>query len=506
MKEMIPHILLQIVVAPIIASIFIFLTKHKIGERSGWVAGITLLYTTVLLCIAGIRVYQGEIIYEEYPIGPKVRFDLLADGLSLPVALIMNLCCAVLAFYSIHYVEHRIEVIYGKVDKRTWLVYYTRFFFLFLFFSTGFMGISFATNLIAMYFFMEILTIIPLYFIMAQFGYSEFMERFKVALMCLFWGIAGATLFLIGILLAYTQIGNFEITRLNALAGNPSVTWVISFILLGLFIKLAIFPLHVWMPWVHAEHPTCIAGLLAVYANIGAYVMVRVLILPLYNDFKVFGMPIMIIALFTMVYGSLLTLAQNDVKRFCACSTISQISYSILGLGAHTLMSIEGGLFFFLSHIMGKTILFSTAGILVYVTGIRDMREMGGLASKMPVTATLWIMGAMMLSAFPPFMSFPSEWIMFTGIFIFGTQNSSIALLIAIMGVSAIALTITYTFWSVKRIFFGPLNPNLANDKVKDPPLTMSIPLLFLVVISIIMGLYPKPFMDLLHSVIRGIL
>jgi len=503
---MIPHILLQIVIVPIIASLFIFLTRPKMGEKAGWVAAITLLYTTVLLCIAGIRVYQGEIIYEEYPIGPKVRFDLLADGLSLPVALIINLCCVALAFYSMHYVEHRIEAIYGKVDKRTWLIYYTRFFFLFLFFSTGFMGISFATNLIVMYFFMEILTVIPLYFIMAQFGYSDFMERFKVALMCLFWGIAGATFFLIGILFAYTKISSFEISILHILSGNSSTIWFILFILVGLFIKLAIFPFHVWMPWVHAEHPTCIAGLLAVYANIAAYVMVRVLILPLSNDFKMFSLPIMILALFTMVYGSLLTLAQNDVKRFCACSTISQISYSILGLSAHTLWSIEGGILFFLSHIMGKTIFFSTAGILVYITGIRDMREMGGLASKMPITAILWIMGAMTLSAFPPFISFPSEWIMFTGIFKFGTEGSSIALFIAIIGVSAIALTVTYTFWSVKRIFFGPLKPNLSNDEIKDPPLMMSIPLLFLAVVSIILGLYPKPLMDLLHSVIKGVL
>ena len=499
-----PHILLQILVGPVIASVFIFLTRYKIGRKAGWIAGTTLLYTTALLCIAGLRLYQGGIIYEEYPLGPKVRFDLLADGLSLPIALIINLCCVVLAFYSIHYIEHRIDVIYGEADKKTWMIFYSRFFSLFLFFSTGFMGISFATNLIAMYFFMEILTIIPLYFIMGQFGYSDFISRFKIAFMCVFWGIAGATFFLIGILLAYTQLGNFEISELHTLAGNPSVTWIILLILLGLFTKLAIFPLHVWMPWVHAEHPTCIAGLLAAYANIGAYVMVRVVILPLYADFKIFGIPIMIMALFTMIYGSLLTLAQNDVKRFCACSTISQISYSVLGLGAYTALSIEGGLFFFLSHIMGKTILFSTAGILVYVTGIRDMREMGGLAAKMPMTATLWIIGAMMLSAFPPFSSFPSEWIMFTGILLSGTPGSSLVLVIALIGIAAIALTITYTFWSVKKIFFGPLKSNLSSHEIKDPPLTMSVSLLFLAAVSMILGLYPKPIMDLFHLVIGG--
>ena len=83
---MIPHILLQILIAPVIASVIIFLTRHKIGAKAGWISGITLLYTSVLLCVAGLRVYGGEIIYEKYPLGPEVSLNLLADGLSLPVA------------------------------------------------------------------------------------------------------------------------------------------------------------------------------------------------------------------------------------------------------------------------------------------------------------------------------------------------------------------------------------------------------------------------------------
>ncbi|MBL7195640.1 MAG: NADH-quinone oxidoreductase subunit M [Desulfobacterales bacterium] len=500
---MIPHILLQIVVVPVVASIIIFLTRSKIGEKAGWIAGITLLYTTALLCITALRVYQGEIIYEEYPIGPEVSLNLLADGLSLSVALIINLISVALAFYSIHYVEHRVEVIYGEVDKKTktWLIYYTRFFWLFLFFPVGFMGVCFATNVIVLYFFMELLTIIPLYFIMAQFGYSDYITRHKVALMCLFWGVGGATLFLIGILLAHTQIGSFEISELPNLAGNPLTFWIALIILLGLAIKLAIVPLHVWMPWVHAEHPTCIAGLLAVYANIAVYIMVRVLILPLHEDLKVFCMPILVFALITMVYGSLLTLAQTDVKRFCACSTISQLSYSVFGIGAMTIWGIEGGLFYFLSHILGKAILFSTAGILVYVTGIRDMRQMGGLWSKMPIVAILWISGSLILSALPPTSGFVGKWILFTGAFHRMYENP-IGLIIVILAILSTILTLVYTFLAGIRIFFGPLNPELSNDKIKDPPLIMSVPLLILAVLAFILGVYPKPLLTCLHSVI----
>jgi formate hydrogenlyase subunit 3/multisubunit Na+/H+ antiporter MnhD subunit len=281
--------------------------------------------------------------------------------------------------------------------------------------------------------------------------------------------------------------------------------WSILLILIALLIKMAVVPFQVWMPWVHAEHPTCIAGLLAVYANIAAYVLVRAIIFPLAADFKAFAIPLMIMALITMVYGSFLTMAQTDVKRFAACSTISQLAYSLLGISSLTVAGIEGGMFFFLGHIMGKTILFSTAGILVYTTGTRDMRELGGLAQKMPITATLWIMGAMMLSGFPPMSSFPAEWIMFTGIFKTGVQTMPTGLIVAILAASAIILTVAYTFRSVKIIFFGPLNPALANDKIKDPPLSMSIPLLLIAATSITLGVYPKLAINLFHLVVGGL-
>jgi len=212
----------------------------------------------------------------------------------------------------------------------------------------------------------------------------------------------------------------------------------------------------------------------------------------------------MVLALVTMVYGSLLTMAQTDIKRLAACSTISQIAYSVLGLGALTVVSVEGGMFFFLSHIMGKTIFFSTAGIVVYTTGIRDMREMGGLARKMPVTATLWLIGCMMLSGFPPFSSFTAEWLMFTGIFERGVLDGGFDLLIAIGGVVAILLTVAYSFGAARQIFFGPLSPALESKDVSDPRWTMTVPLLVVAAVSVLLGMYPRLVMDLFHAVIAS--
>ena len=494
---MMPYILTQTIIVPVIAAIVILLTRRILAKKAAFIAGIALLYTTALLCIMSIRLYQGTVISEGYLWGPYVSFGLLADGLSLPIALIINIICTALAFHSLRYMEQRVDILYGEEDEKTKINYYTAYFGLYLLVSAAFMGICFATNLIILYLFIELL-IIPFYLLISYFGY---IDRFRVAVMCFLWGIVGGTFVLFASVLVYSQIGSFDISELDALAGTPIAVWVALLIFIGLFIKMAVFPLHVWMPWVDGEAPTCIAASLTIYANLAAYVIVRVLILPLHDDLKVFSIPIMILALITIIYGALLAMAQTDVKRLCACSTIGQISFSVIGLGALTIWSIEGGLYYFLSHILGKAILFSTAGIVVYVTGIRDMKKMGGLIHKMPITATLWIIAATILTGVPLTSGFTGKWILFTGVF--AAYPSYVGQAIAILGILATILTAVYTFGAAKRIFFGPLKPELANDtKIRDPPLTMTIPLLILAVISIIIGLYPKPILELFHSVI----
>jgi NADH-quinone oxidoreductase subunit M len=269
--------------------------------------------------------------------------------------------------------------------------------------------------------------------------------------------------------------------------------------LVGLATKLAIIPLHVWMPWVHAEHPTCIAGLLAIYANIAAYVAVRVLILPLPEDMQVFSLPLMVLSMLTMAYGAFLTLAQTDAKRFCACSTISQISYSVFGIAAMNVLGLMGGIFYFLSHILGKAILFSTAGILVYTVETRNLRSMSGLWHRMPLTAVLWFSAALILSALPPTSGFVGKWLFFTGAFQ-KVQAQPFGLAIVVMAIMSTLMTLIYTFLVGIRIFFGQPNPDF--DSATDPPLTMSIPLICLVLLSLILGLFPQPLLNLIRSVV----
>ncbi|THB78145.1 MAG: hypothetical protein D3926_13790 [Desulfobacteraceae bacterium] len=206
------------------------------------------------------------------------------------------------------------------------------------------------------------------------------------------------------------------------------------------------------------------------------------------------------LALVTMVYGACLTLAQTDIKRFCACSTISQISYSVFGVGAMTALGIQGGIFYFLSHILGKAVLFSTAGMVVYVTGQRDMTKMGGLSGQLPTQMVLWMMAAMILSALPPTSGFVGKWLFFNGAFQRASSHPAGILMIVIAVLSTL-LTLVYTFGAGFRIFFGQSAGG--TGRIKKAPLSMALPVLMLALLSLILGIYPEPVLTLFASVIQ---
>lgn len=494
-----PAPLLQAVLIPTISVPIIALAGRRLGKRSSWAAGSILAYTNLLLLWTAYDLWLGgEPVLEVYA-WSNALFDLemgfYADGLSIVVALAVNLVCNALVIFSTEYLDHRIHVIYQRESKPLNALYYS----LFLLFSTGLLGICFATNLIEVYVFLDVL-LIPLYFIMDHFGY---ITRHRVATMCFIWGFVAGALFLVGSIMVFSQTGSFLISDLPALLGKPLAIWASLFMILGILIKLAVFGFHVWLPWVHAEHPSCIAGVLAVIVGIENYLIARIFVQNLLGIFELFSLPLMVWAVITMVYGAYLTIAQDDVKRLYACSTIGQTAYSLLGLASCTAFGAVGGIFYFVSHAFGKAILFSLAGALVYRTGVRDMRLMGGLARAMPVSATLCILGSMVLSAIPPLSGFPAEWVMFIGIFEAGMGNDTLYFAIAIVGIFATFLTPVYTFWPVMRIFFGPPPPTMVN--VREAPISMLAPLIALALASFLIGVFPELITRLLVPAFAGI-
>jgi formate hydrogenlyase subunit 3/multisubunit Na+/H+ antiporter MnhD subunit len=490
---LIPYVLLQTIVVPLVMAPVLALVGRRVGKRMGWIVAAVLSYTTILLLLTGLALWNGAGRVEEEYVWSTVVFSLKfgfkADGLSLPVALIMNLVCAASAVYSVRYMERKIEQLYGKENKGMYAVYYS----VYLLFAIGLTGVALSTNLIELYVFVE-LALIPSYFMIDLFGYEE---RHRVGIMYFIWNHIGAALFLVGIVLAFSgNGGSFDITALSAVSGSSLGFWVCLLILLGWLIKMGTFGFHVWLPHAYSEYPSSVAAISAV-VGLSGYVIVRLLFVQMYDSFQVFSLPLMILALVTMVYGALLTIAQDDINRLYACSTISQTAYTLLGIASLTSFGVAGGIFLFLSQTVGKCILFAIAGILIAQTALRDIRQMRGLARKLPLTATLCILGSMVLSGVPPLSGFQAEWIMFVGVFQEG-QALNWNLAIAIIGIFTIVLTSVYTFWPMIRIFFGQVPEQLKN--VKEAPLSMTLPLFVLALVSLLMGIFPDLIMRFLHS------
>ena len=492
---LIPKPLLQSILLPVLIAIPIGIFGKRLGKKSGWIALATLLYSTILLSLVGLEFIETLTpLSEDYLWSGliKLTFSFIADGLSIPTAITMALMGVSITIYSIPYMEKRIHELYPEDQGSMYGIYYLNHMFL----IAGLIGIALSTNTILLYLFLE-LTMIAAYLLMDFFGYAD---RHRVAIMYFIWSHVGAGLLLMGVVLTYIETGSFSISAISDLSGKPIAILVSFFIIVGLLIKMAAFGFHVWLPHVHGEHLAHVAGIIATLAGMSNYLLVRLLAINLPSVFSMFSIPLMIWALVTMVYGAFLTLAQDDTKRLYACSTISQTAYSLLGIASCTALGIVGGIFYFLSHVLGKMMLLCIAGIILHQTGLRDMNKMGGLAKTMPLTAALTVMGSMILSAIPPLSGFQAEWIMFVGIFRQGFQGSTTGLLIALIGIFATFLTLIYTFWPIKRIFFGPLPDELKN--VKRAPLVMTMPLLILAIISIILGIYPDILMKFLNSAI----
>jgi formate hydrogenlyase subunit 3/multisubunit Na+/H+ antiporter MnhD subunit len=483
------YLLLLSIVVPLVAAVLCLFAAPSLGRRVGWLAFFSLGLTTVLLVLFdGPQLFSGGApISESYPWAQSagLTFGFLADGLSFPVAVLMNLVLAATAVYSMPYMATRVKSLYGVERRSSYGIYYLSF----LLVASGLLGIVFSTNLIELYLFLE-MVLIPTYVIISLFGY---VQKERVGIIYIIWNQLGAFIFLAGVVLAYSAscstACSFDISSLNGVQGSSLAFWIAGLILLGWLVKMAVFGLHMWLPITEAEPPTSFAPIMAIVSGIGAYVIARVLFYGMPTTFQAFSLPLMAWAVITMLYGGAVTLAQDDVKYIFAWSTMSQNAYSILGIASMSILGVTGGVFYFASHILGKFIMFSVAGILLTQTGLRDVKKMGGLAAKMPFTATLFILGALILSAVPPTSGFQAEWIMFAGIFSPGAQGSPTYLVVAMLGLVATLLTVGYTFWPIRKIFFGPLASGL--DGVREAPPAMTLPLLAIAAVSILVGIYP---------------
>lgn len=511
----------------LVSPIAYILSKRSGSNATTWFSFGILAISTMLLLIASSNLQGGRSAYvESYAWSQFGNFGLRIDGLSLPFAIIINILCTVLTLYSKPYMLHKIKESFeensGKresapdsneyrsnaggneiktltVSKSAEEQYVNHhmglYFALYLTFSMGMLGTVLATNLIEFYVFFELM-LVPSFFLLAFYGYGE---RKRIALMFFFWTHVGAVVLLLGLLAMGLFAGGFDYDTVMQNVDKIPDQWIVLIVfalVIGLGVKLAAFALHIWLPYAHSEAPTPISALLSpAMIGIGAYGLLRLWLELLVGDYSQYSIYINLWGLATMIYGGAMALMQDDIKRVLAYSSISQMGYILFGIGSESVLGITGATFMYVTHGLGKAILFMMAGSIILQTGTRSMSKLGGLAGRMPYTAVIAMIGALTIMGIPPTSGFMGEWILFNGVLQSGLENSDTLRIVAFgLGILATVLSAAYILWMYKRIFFGKIPEQYA--KIKDSNRYITVTMAALAAITLFLGVYPNPMLN----------
>lgn len=483
------------ILTPMIASVLTLALSERLKEKVGWVAFLASILSIVFMLRPALMVYRGETVVESYPWAPLVgNFKLVADGLSVPIALTIAILCTVIALYSISYMKHEENL--------------GAYFTLYLLYEAGMIGTVYAVNLAAFFLFFELM-LIPSWALIAVWGTGA---KERIALKYFIFTEAGALSLLAGIVSTGALTGSFDMFEIAVLAWGIPLSRLIpvaSAILIGFFVKMALFPLHTWLPDAHAEAPTPISALLSpAMIGIGGYASIRILYtcFPMLLGSWGFTTALSILALITMVYGGLMAYTQDDIKRLLAYSSISQMGYMFFGIASLSAIGVLGAMLIYVSHGLCKAILFMVSGVFSHEAGTRRISELKGLASKMPITAITAVTGFLGLAGVPPLLGFWGELYIFLGSIYTALRAAGgldvTRLIITVIAVVSAILTAGYGLWTIRRVFFG--KPSKAAEKSHEAPVLMLTPLVVLAVLAIVLGTYPAALMGLVSPTVRG--
>jgi NADH-quinone oxidoreductase subunit M len=433
---------------------------------------------------------------------PDIRFALGLDGLSLwlfELTAILSITAICASWSSIK--EHVAP-------------YYA----LLLALETGLLGLFASLDVILFYIFFEF-TLIPLFFLIGLWGGEQ---RRRAAITFFLYTLVGSLLTLLGVIAlvvvhyqhAQDHLLTFSIPDLTH--GLATLEWkdwrsasswsspqVLIFLLLfaGFAIKVPMFPFHTWLPLAHVEAPTAGSIILAgVLLKVGSYGLLR---------FNIGMTPLGAVALFPaivtlavigIIYGALAALAQTDIKRLVAYSSVSHMGFVVLGMFAFNATGIDGSSIQMLNHGLTTGALFACVGMIYERYHTRDITQIGGLWNRFPLLAFFLIVAALGSAAVPGLNGFVGEFPILAGMF----DTSPLA---AVYGAAGMILGACYLLWMLRKVVFGPLrepaphalpDAGAGHEQTAPPPLTLYeiAGLTPVMVLIVLIGVFPGPFFD----------
>jgi hydrogenase-4 component F len=267
--------------------------------------------------------------------------------------------------------------------------------------------------------------------------------------------------------------------------GTAAIT--IAFLVIGFGTKAGIAPFHPWLPDAHAEAPAPVSVLLSgVMIKMAAYALARTVSIfyPAWPQVTIF---LVALGTFTMLLGIILAFTQNDLKRLLAYSSVSQMGYVLAGIGLGTYLGCYGGLFHLLNHALYKSLLFMCVGAVMYATGARRISELGGLASRMPITSACFFLGALALAGFPPLNGFWSKLTIYLALARAGLWWA------AVIAILTSVLTTVVMVRAGYKVFWGNCPSGSASaPNLREVPARMFVPMIILAGTCALLGVFPQ--------------
>ncbi|HXK95754.1 MAG TPA: NADH-quinone oxidoreductase subunit M [bacterium] len=453
--------------------------------------GISL--APLLLCIPLLMMFPyGE---EGFHLGPApvswiptlgIDYRVGVDGLSLVLIVLTTLLTPLSILAS-----------FPSIQKHQ-----KEFYFFMLLLETGILGTFIALDLFLFYLFWELM-LVPMYFIIGVWGGQD---RVYASIKFILYTAFGSALMLIVIFYLYFEanqalqgIVSFNFQNFTALRLDPAVQkWLFAGFVLAFLIKMPVFPLHTWLPYAHTEAPTAgsviLAGLLL---KTGVYGFLR-FAAPIFPEATVAFTPVLLVlAIIGVIYGALVAMAQSDVKRLVAYSSVSHMGLLLAGILAWNTQGIQGGIIQMINHGLSTGALFLIVGILYDRRHTREIREFGGLAKPMPVYAAFFMIFLLSSIGLPGLNGFIGEFLILIGL-----MGRSI--LWACLAATGVVLGAAYMLWLYQKMMFGPIHGE-ANQNLKDLTAREIIILLPIALLCFGIGLYPYPLQKTLEPPVKAI-
>ena len=371
--------------------------------------------------------------------------------------------------------------------------------------ETGMLGVFTSLDFFLFYIFWEIV-LVPMYFLSGVWGNPA--RRLYAAIKFFLYTLFGSVVMLLGILAIYfyhasqTGVYTFNVLELmktsypfsSSLFSFQNLVWLSFF--LSFAIKVPMFPFHTWLPDAHTEAPTAGSVILAgVLLKMGGYGFLR-FNLALFPEASRYFVPLMVIlGIVAIIYGALVCLAQGDMKRLIAFSSVSHMGFVVLGMFVLNEQGLLGSLLYMINHGLSTGALFLIVGILYERRHTRLIADFGGLSKQLPVFAVFFAIAMFSSIGLPGLNGFIAEFLVVVGAF-----KSS--MLYAILAVSGIILGAAYMLWLFQRTMFGTLDKE-ENRNLKDCNVREVIYMLPIVVFMFWIGLYPKPFLQIMEPSVR---